>query len=129
MQPYSTDLRERIIVAVERGEHSLRPIFQNFSVCLSFVVRLFQPHPPTGSLPPAPPPGGPPPKLLRPRGHARGGSDPGRVAERNAHRGPAAHGGRGPHRLPRRHRPRSLRELRGASLGATVAGGGRGGMG
>jgi transposase len=59
MRPYSTDLRERIVAAVERGEHSIRQIVQLFAVSLSFVVRLLQRYRRTGSLQPAPHSGGP----------------------------------------------------------------------
>jgi transposase len=40
MRPYSNDLRERIVAAVDRGEHSIRQIAHLFSVSLSCVVRL-----------------------------------------------------------------------------------------
>jgi hypothetical protein len=39
MRPYSIDLRERFVAAVDRGEHSLRAIAHLFSVNLSFLVR------------------------------------------------------------------------------------------
>jgi transposase len=42
MRPYSNDLRERIVAAVDRGEHSLRQIALLFSVSLSCIVRLLQ---------------------------------------------------------------------------------------
>jgi transposase len=63
MRPYSTDLRERILAAVERGEHSIRQIVHLFAVSLSFVVRLLQRHRRTGSLQPRPHAGGPTPKF------------------------------------------------------------------
>jgi transposase len=63
MRPYSTDLRERIIAAVDRGEHSLRQIARLFSVSLSFLVRLLQRRRQTGSIQPKPHAGGPEPKL------------------------------------------------------------------
>lgn len=66
MQPYSADLRERILAAVERGEHSLRQIVHIFAVSLSFVVRLLQRYRRTGSLQPAPHAGGPLPKFDAP---------------------------------------------------------------
>ena len=59
MHPYSTDLRERIVAAVERGEHSIREIAHLFAVSLSFVVRLLQRYRRTGSVQPAPHAGGP----------------------------------------------------------------------
>src|SRR3954453_12890691 len=66
MRAYSTDLRERILAAAERGEHSLRQIVHIFAVSLSFVVRLLQHYRRTGSLQPAPHAGGPPPKFDAP---------------------------------------------------------------
>lgn len=63
MRPYSTDLRERIVAAVDRGQHSLRQIAQLFCVNLSFLVRLLQRRRATGSLEPKPHGGGPTPKL------------------------------------------------------------------
>jgi transposase len=63
MRPYSTDLRERIVAAVDRGEHSLRQIAHLFSVHLSFLVRLLQRRRATGSIKPKPHGGGPTPKL------------------------------------------------------------------
>jgi transposase len=63
MRPYSIDLRERIVAAVDRGEHSLRAIAHLFSVNLSFLVRLLQRRRATGSVRPKPHGGGPPPKL------------------------------------------------------------------
>ena len=63
MRPYSIDLRERIVAAIDRGEHSLRQIAQLFSVSLSFLVRLLQRRRATGSLQPKPHGGGPAPKL------------------------------------------------------------------
>jgi transposase len=66
MRPYSTDLRERILAAVARGEHSLRQLAHLFAVSLSFVVRLLQRHRRAGSLQPAPPAGGPTPTFDAP---------------------------------------------------------------
>jgi transposase len=66
MRPYSTDLRERVVAAVERGEHSLRQIAQLFAVSLSFVVRLLQRYRRTDSLQPAPHAGGPTPTFDAP---------------------------------------------------------------
>src|SRR5947209_15489237 len=63
MRPYSIDLRERIVAAIDRGEHSLRQIAHLFSVNLSFVVGLLQPRRATGSVQPKPHGGGPSPKL------------------------------------------------------------------
>ncbi len=59
MRAYSNDLRERIVAAVQRGEHSLRQIAHLFSVSLSCVVRLLQHQRRTGSVRPKPHPGAP----------------------------------------------------------------------
>lgn len=63
MRPYSNDLRERIVAAIERREHSLRQIAHLFCVNLSFLVRLLQRWRTTGSVQPKPHSGGPNPKL------------------------------------------------------------------
>ena len=63
MLPYSNDLRERIVAAVDRGEHSLREIARLFSVDRSFLVRLLQRRRATGSIQPKPHGGGASPKL------------------------------------------------------------------
>lgn len=52
MRPYSNDLRERIVAAIDRGEHSLRQLAHLFSVSLSFLVRLLQRRRATGSVQP-----------------------------------------------------------------------------
>jgi transposase len=41
MKPYSQDLRERIITAVEAGQDSQPEIAENFGVSLSFVEKLW----------------------------------------------------------------------------------------
>jgi transposase len=63
MRPYSNDLRERIIAAVERGEHSIRQIARLFGVSLSCIVRLLQQYRRTGSVQPRPHAGVPRRKL------------------------------------------------------------------
>jgi transposase len=63
MRAYSNDLRERIVAAVERGQHSIRQIARLFSVSLSCVVRLLQHQRRTGSVQPKPHAGVPPRKL------------------------------------------------------------------
>ena len=63
MRPYSNDLRERIVAAIDCGEHSLRQLAHLFSVSLSFLVRLLQQRRATGSLQPKPHRGGPARKL------------------------------------------------------------------
>lgn len=57
MRPYTNDLRQRIIAAVQRGDHSLRQIAALFAVSLSCVVRLLQRFRQTGSVQPRPHPG------------------------------------------------------------------------
>jgi transposase len=63
MRAYSMDLRERIVAAIDRHEHSLRELAHLFSVSLSFLVRLLQRRRAAGSLQPKPHGGGPAPKL------------------------------------------------------------------
>jgi transposase len=63
MLPYSHDLRQRVLDAVERHEGSLRQIARRFVVSLSFVVRSLQTHRRTGSIEPKPHRGGHPPAL------------------------------------------------------------------
>jgi transposase len=54
MRAYSNDLRERIVAAADRGEHSIRQIAHLFSVSLSCIVRLLQQRRRTGSVQPKP---------------------------------------------------------------------------
>jgi transposase len=70
MRPYSLDLRERIVAAVDRHEGSLRWIARVFGVSTSFLVRLLQRRRATGTLDPKPHAGGPPP-VLTPDDHRR----------------------------------------------------------
>lgn len=63
MRPLSVDLRERIVAAVEAGEHSLRALAELFAVSLSTIVRLLQRFRRTGSVQPKPHGGGARPKL------------------------------------------------------------------
>ena len=63
MRAYSNDLRERIVVAVERGDYPLRQLAHLFSVSLAFLVRLLQRKRRTGSVQPESHAGGPTPKL------------------------------------------------------------------
>jgi len=58
MRPYSNDLRERILAAAQRGEHSLRQIARLFAVSLSCIVRLLQRQRLTGGVKPKPHAGG-----------------------------------------------------------------------
>src|SRR4051812_42926312 len=63
MRAFSNDLRERIVAAVERGEHTLQQIAELFLVNVSVIVRLLQRKRQTGSVAPKPHAGGPSPKL------------------------------------------------------------------
>lgn len=63
MRAYSNDLRERLVAAVDRGEHTCRQLAHLFSVSLSFLVRLLQRRRETGSIQPKPHQGGPAPQL------------------------------------------------------------------
>lgn len=63
MRPYSMDLRERVVAAVDAGEGSLREIAQLFRVSLSFVSRLMAQRRDRGTLDPKPH-GGSPPAVL-----------------------------------------------------------------
>src|SRR5262249_3098316 len=59
MRPYSTDLRERVVDAVDHKEGSLRQIARRFRVSLSSVVRLLQRRRDGGTIEPKPHGGGP----------------------------------------------------------------------
>jgi len=63
MRPYSADLRERILAAVERRKGSLRELADLFLVSLSCIVRLLRRHRASGSVLPKPHAGGPRPAL------------------------------------------------------------------
>ena len=63
MRAYSTDLRERIIAAAERGKGSLRELADLFLVSLSCIVRLLRRYRASGSVLPKPQAGGPCPLL------------------------------------------------------------------
>ncbi len=63
MRPYSADLREHILAAIQSGDHSLRQLAHLFSVSLSSLVRLLQRYRQTGSAQPKPHGGGPTPCL------------------------------------------------------------------
>ena len=63
MRPYSLDLRERIVAAVDHHDGSIRWIARIFRVSTSFIVRLLQRRRATGTLAPEPHRGGPPPAL------------------------------------------------------------------
>ena len=63
MRAYSTDLRERIVSAVERGKGSLRELADLFVVSLSTIVRLLRHYRASGSVLPKAHGGGPSPLL------------------------------------------------------------------
>jgi transposase len=63
MRAFSNDLRERIVAAVERGQHTLRQLADLFMVDVSVIVRLRQRQRQTGSIEPKPHGGGRQPKL------------------------------------------------------------------
>jgi transposase len=63
MRPYSLDLGERILAAVDNHDGSIRWIARIFGVSTCFMVRLLQRRRATGTLAPEPHRGGPPPAL------------------------------------------------------------------
>jgi transposase len=50
MQAYSLDLRERVVAAYEKGEHSLAEIAQRFSVGQTFLKKMLRQKRETDSL-------------------------------------------------------------------------------
>lgn len=65
MRSLSLDLRMRILIAVEAGEHTLRELAEQFSVHLSTIVRLLHRFRVTGQAAPKPHAGGTPPIVDR----------------------------------------------------------------
>jgi transposase len=63
MRPYSSDLRQRILAAVDAHDGSIRWIARVFRVSTSFIVRPLQRRRATGTIDPQPHRGGPPPAL------------------------------------------------------------------
>lgn len=63
MRPYSLDLRERILAAVDHHDGSIRWIARIFRVSTAFIVRLLQRRRAAGTIAPKPHRGGPPPAL------------------------------------------------------------------
>jgi transposase len=63
MRPYSSDLRERILAAVDHHEGSIRRIARIFRVSTSFIVRLLQHRRRAGTIAPKPHRGGRPSAL------------------------------------------------------------------
>jgi transposase len=65
MRPYSLDLRQRVLAALDASEGSQPEIARRFRVSVSFITRLLQRRRQTGSVDPAPHGGGHPPALDR----------------------------------------------------------------
>lgn len=63
MQPYSLDLRERVVKAYEQGKGSIAQIAQMFNVGQTFVKKMLRLKRETGDLSPLPHAGGKPPSL------------------------------------------------------------------
>jgi transposase len=63
MRPYSKDLRERVVAAVDHGEGSQREVARRFRVSLTFVFRLLRRRRDAGTLDPKPHGGCPPPTM------------------------------------------------------------------
>ena len=63
MGPYSTDLRERVLAAVDDHEGSIREVARIFRVDPSTITRWLQRRRQAGTLEPRPHGGGPPPAL------------------------------------------------------------------
>lgn len=63
MRPYSLDLRQRVLAALDAGEGSQPEIAARFRVSVSFITRLLRRRRRTGSVAPAPHGGGHPPAL------------------------------------------------------------------
>jgi transposase len=61
--PYSVDLRQKILLALEDGGKSQREIAELFHVSQSFVESLLRHVRATGRIEPRPPAGGPPPRI------------------------------------------------------------------
>jgi transposase len=63
MQPYSQDLRERVVRACDEGRGTRRQIADLFGVSTAWIRRLLQRRRDTGSFAAKPHAGGPPPKM------------------------------------------------------------------
>lgn len=64
MQPYSLDLRERVVKAYEQGNNSIAEIARMFNVGQTFVKKMLRLKREIGDLSPQPHAGGKPPSLL-----------------------------------------------------------------
>ena len=67
MNPYSSDLRLKIIDAYQNQEGSIRKLAQRFKVSPSFVNNLLQRYRKEGTIEPKPHAGGPAPSLKAPQ--------------------------------------------------------------
>lgn len=65
MQPYSLDLRQRIVQAYEQGQGTIPEIAEQFSVSPAFVNKMLRQWRDTGDLAPLPHGGGKPPSLSK----------------------------------------------------------------
>lgn len=63
MQPYSLDLRQRVVEAYEQGQGSIAEVAQQFSVSTYFVKKMLRQWRQTGDLAPLPHGGGKPRSL------------------------------------------------------------------
>jgi len=63
MQPYSLDLRQKIIEVYEQEKISIRKVAQRFRVAKSFVQKLLKQHQQTGDIKPKRQGGNSPPKV------------------------------------------------------------------
>ena len=63
MQPYSLDLRKKIIEVREQENISIRKLAERFKVAKSFVQKLLKSSQETGDISPVAPGGSPPTKL------------------------------------------------------------------
>jgi transposase len=67
MKPYSLDLRQRVLAAVDEGQQTRGQIAQRFAVSTSWIRRLVQRRRATASIAPRPQRRGPAPKRDEPR--------------------------------------------------------------
>jgi transposase len=63
MQAYSLDLRQRVVQAYERGQHTVSEIAEQFSVSPGFIKKMLRQWRSTGDLSPLPHGGGKPRSL------------------------------------------------------------------
>jgi transposase len=63
MRPYSIDLRQKIVEAVDRGGSTLDEIAENFGVGMTFLKKLLRRRRETSSIEPLPQRHGPAPSI------------------------------------------------------------------